>query len=339
MIDLSVDTCTALEREALAALAQNKDATALEAWRVTYLGRKGKVSQLLRQVSKLPLADKKQVGQAANVVKRHLTDALNERQVSYGRHTSRIDRNALSAPVQAGHLHPLTLAIRRIQDIFAEMGFTIVEGPYVEEAKYNFDLLNIPLDHPARSESDTFQLAGGHVLRTHTSPVQMRAVLEYDMRPPFRILSPGRVFRAERTDATHESTFYQFEGLVVDDTVSVATFKGTIETFYAAFFDAPVVSRLRPSYFPFVEPGFEVDISCIFCEQRGCRICKQSGWIEVMGAGLVHPNVLKNMNLDPAKVRGFAFGGAVDRLAMLQHGIEDIRLFWSGELSFLRQFS
>jgi phenylalanyl-tRNA synthetase alpha chain len=219
------------------------------------------------------------------------------------------------------------------------MGFQLAEGPLVEEARFNFDMLNIPLEHPARAETDTFYLENGHILRTHTSPVQVRTVLENNLTPPFKIFSPGRTFRSEKTDATHESTFHQFEGLAVGDNITIAGFKGDIEQIFARFFGQNISVRLRTSYFPFVEPGFEVDISCVFCQAKGCRVCKHSGWIEVMGAGMVHPNVLRNMNINPEKYQGYAFGGAIDRLTMLRHGINDIRLFWSGDIDFLRQFS
>lgn len=343
-----------LKSEAQASLSEVTSADALEAWRVKYIGRKGAVPLLLREVKKLPLAERKAIGQAANALRRELEDLYTEKKQTIqhkpiAKKDLGIGHWSLGfAPL--GHFHPITLTIRRIQDIVAAMGFFIVEGPEVEEAQYNFDLLNIPLEHAARAETDTFYIQDHPklVLRTQTSPVQLRAVLENNLTPPFKVVSPGRVFRAERTDATHESTFYQFEGLEVGESITLADFKGVIEAFYSTFFGRDVKIRLRPSYFPFVEPGFEVDVSCVFCQgpaprsspsEVGCRICKYTRWIEIMGAGMVHPNVLRNMNVDPAKYQGYAFGGAIDRLAMLQYGIDDIRLFWSGDIRFLKQFS
>ncbi|MFH1353726.1 MAG: phenylalanine--tRNA ligase subunit alpha [bacterium] len=334
-----------LSRQATFELEQVKNPTTLEQWRVDYLGRKGAIPKLLREIKYLSLAEKRVIGKQGNALRQKL-ERLH--QVKRKKIKSAIPDFAPSglSPAQPliGHLHPFTLATRRIQQIFSAMGFLVVEGPEVEEARYNFDQLNIPFEHPARAETDTFYIqeqgeAQNLVLRTHTSPVQLRAVLENDLIPPFRILSPGRVFRAERTDATHETTFYQFEGLVVGDNISIADFKGTIETFYKVFFQKQVSTRLRPAYFPFVEPGFEVDISCTFCRAAGCRACKNTGWVEVMGAGMVHPNVLKNMNVNPKKYQGFAFGQSIDRIVMLQHGIDDIRLFWSGDIRLLTQFS
>ncbi|MEX1112405.1 MAG: phenylalanine--tRNA ligase subunit alpha [Candidatus Andersenbacteria bacterium] len=335
------DTIQRIEKDAKAQLEAVQTAGDLEAWRVSYLGRKGAVPLFLRGVKDLPLDQRAHAGAAANALREELEAAFGRKQNELGGETTHEDPIGKYREGGEGHLHPLTLAIRRISNILSAMGFLIVEGPEVEEAQYNFDLLNIPLEHSARKEQDTFYLSSHPelVLRTHTSPVQVRAVLERNIVPPFRIASPGRVFRAERTDATHESTFHQFEVLSVGENVTIADFKGTVETFYSAYFQSDVTIRLRPSYFPFVEPGFEIDMSCVFCQQKGCRICKHTGWVEVMGAGMVHPNVLRNMNVNPEKYQGFAFGGAVDRLVMLQHGIYDIRLLWSGDFRFLKQFS
>lgn len=334
-----------LEREALKGLDLAKTSHDLEQWRIAYIGRKGAVPRLLRTLKDVPEEERKRAGQQGNELRKKLEEAY---QVKYAAmqadsaHSQDHQLPASSYQLPPGHLHPITLTIRRVQEILASMGFVIVEGPEIEEEKYNFDLLNIPLEHSARGEMDTFHVAGLDlplVLRTHTSPVQLRAVLEQQLVPPFAIASPGRVFRSERTDATHETTFHQFEGLLVGDDISIADFKSVITQFYSAFFGQEAHIRLRPSYFPFVEPGFEVDVSCVFCGKKGCRVCKYSGWIEIMGAGMVHPNVLANMNIDPAKYQGFAFGGAIDRLAMLRHNINDIRLFWSGDIRFLKQFS
>ncbi len=238
-----------------------------------------------------------------------------------------------------GHLHPLTQVIDRISEIFSSMGFEIVMGPEIETEHYNFDVLNIPAHHPARDLWDTFWLApqeAGKLLRTHTSPMQVRYMESHE--PPIRIIVPGKVYRYEATDATHEAQFYQIEGLAIGKDISLAHLKGTLDAFFREFFNASLAVRLRPSYFPFVEPGVEVDISCFKCAGKGCGVCKQSGWIEIMGAGMVHPNVLRNGNVDPEMWQGFAFGMGVDRLAMLKYGIDDVRLFYSGDLRLVNQF-
>lgn len=355
-----------LLQQANKALADISDAAQLEAWRVAYIGRKGQLPQLLRGVKDIQGEEKRTVGKKANAAKQELKAAYAAKQKLFAESVPRKLTKALPAgrQVQAneasvGHLHPLTLTIERVQNIFAAMGFIIADGPEVEEGKYNFDALNIPPAHPARSFRDTFMIdpasVGGEkdlVLRTQTSPMQIRSVETMCLTPPFYVIAPGRVFRPEKSDATHESTFHQFEGLGIGEDITIADFKGIIATFFSAFFQKDVTVRLRPSYFPFVEPGFEVDMSCVFCrgpaprspEQQskgevGCRVCKYTGWIEVMGAGMVHPNVLKTMRIDPKKYQGFAFGGAIDRLTMIRHGVTDIRLFWSGDIRFLRQFS
>ncbi|HHE67595.1 MAG TPA: phenylalanine--tRNA ligase subunit alpha [Candidatus Parcubacteria bacterium] len=235
-----------------------------------------------------------------------------------------------------GHLHPLTQVRRKIEEIFQTMGFSVAEGPEVESEWYNFDALNIPKDHPARDLWDTFYLKNGLLLRTHTSPVQIRYMEK--RQPPIKIIAPGRVFRHEATDASHEINFYQVEGLMVDKEVSAANFKAITEEFLNRFFEKEVKVRMRPSYFPFTEPSFEVDIGCINCFGKGCSVCQQTGWLEVIGAGMVHPYVLKNAGLNPRRWQGFAFGAGLERLAMLKYKISDIRLFYSGNLRFLGQF-
>lgn len=241
-----------------------------------------------------------------------------------------------------GHSHPLSLVIRRAADIFTSLGFAIAEGPEVELEKYNFDLLNIPADHPARDMWDTFWLKGRdaeenrRLLRTHTSPVQVRYMLAH--KPPYALVVPGRVFRYEATDATHEAQFYQLEGLMVGSGISLAHLKGVLERFFGELFGTHAKVRMRPSYFPFVEPGVEVDVSCFKCEGYGCALCKGTGWIEIMGAGMVHASVLRGCGVDPAHWQGFAFGCGIDRIAMLMYGIDDIRLFYGGDLRFSAQF-
>ncbi len=326
-----------LSESALAELTALATVSACETWRIHYLGRKGLIPLALRQIKDAPVSDRAVLGQTGNQVRQTLEDALAAKLATL---QPTVSASSSSVVPTIGHLHPLSLSIRQLYATLSSLGFQPVEGPQAEEARYNFDYLNIPLEHPARAETDTFYLSDPSlVLRTHTSPVQVRAVLEQNLIPPFRICSPGRVFRSESTDASHESTFYQFEGLEIGTDISVSHLKGAIQSIYSRFFGTDVTTRLRTSFFPFVEPGFEVDISCFFCQQKGCRVCKQSGWIEVMGAGIVHPNVLKNMNIDPTRYQGYAFGGAIDRIAMLRHGINDIRLLWRGEFQFLKQFS
>ena len=239
---------------------------------------------------------------------------------------------------QKGHLHPMTQMINEINTIFSDMGFEFADGPEMESEHYNFDALNIPNDHPARGMQDTFWVKDKEkmLMRTHTSNVQIRYM--ENNKPPFRIISPGKVFRNEATDATHEAQFHQIEGLMIDETTNLGTLKGVLKTFFEKFFNKEVGVRLRPSFFPFVEPGIEVDMSCFKCDGKGCPVCKNTGWIEVLGAGMVHPNVLKAGGIDPEKYQGFAFGGGIERLGMLKYGIDDVRLFFNGDLRFVNQF-
>lgn len=320
---------------------------ALEDWRIKYIGRKGSVPLLLRDVKNLPEEDRKNFGKSANTLRKELEGLYEQKKKKIA--LDKVDQSLdighwdLGFAPQ-GHLHPLTLTIRRLQDIMTAMGFTVVEGPEVEEEYYDFDALNVSLEHPARSETDSFFVnprkprGQGLVLRSSTSAVQVRTVVEQGLKPPFMITSPGRVFRNEKVDATHESTFHQVEALMVGENITVADYKGVTETLFSTFFGREAKIRLRPGYFPFVEPGFEVDMTCPFCND-GCRVCKYTRWLEMGGAGMVHPNVLKNMNIDAEKFQGFAFGYGIDRFAMLWHGIDDIRLFWSGDIRFLKQFS
>ncbi len=238
-----------------------------------------------------------------------------------------------------GHLHPLSIVTKDIISIFADMGFSVADGPEIENEHYNFDTLNIPSHHPARDMWDTFWLKPQNtreLLRTHTSPVQVRHMEKN--KPPIRIIAPGKVFRHEATDATHEAQFYQIEGLMVDTDVSLAHLKWVLETFFRKLFSTTVSVRFRPSFFPFVEPGVEIDMSCFKCDGKGCSVCKNTGWIEIMGAGMVHPKVLKDVGIDSEKYRGFAFGGGVDRLLMLKYGVDDVRLLYNGDLRVTNQF-
>ena len=342
----------ALRQEALAALTGAADPQAVEAWRVAYLGRSGKVTQALRSVGALPAEQRREAGAAANRVKARLEEALAAR--SEELRSARLDALSDDAidvslpgrPAEIGSLHPSTRIMREICAIFERMGFQVVEGPEVEWDRYNFELLNIPKDHPARDMFDTFWIDDAAdedgrptmLLRTHTSPMQARVMEE--RRPPIRVVVPGKVYRYEATDATHESQFHQVEGLVVDEGVSFANLKHTLYEFARQLFGGERKVRFRCDYFPFVEPGVDVAIDCFKCDgdDARCRICRGSGWIEIMGAGMVHPQVLRNVGYDPDRYTGFAFGMGPERIAMLKYGIEDIRLFLGNDLRFLSQF-
>lgn len=327
----------------------------------SYLGKKGELTLILRSLAKLPEAERKQQGEEANEAKNILEEifAQKTREIASrpSGKTGTLDVTAPGKKVAEGHLHPLTRAMRTMNEIFRSMGFEIAEGPEIEDEWHNFDALNVPLDHPAREMQDTFFLKQENrdqlsqkqklVMRTQTSDVQIRYMETH--KPPLRIVAPGRIFRNEATDARHEFNFYQLEGLMVGSDVSAAHFKAVIQEFYQKFFEKPVTIRLRPSYFPFVEPGFEVDMSCVFCEGKGtvankeggssgCSSCGRAGWMEMMGAGMVHPNVFKAVGYNPKGLQGFAFGMGVERLAMMKYQIPDIRLFYSGDLRFLKQF-
>ena len=308
-----------------------------------YLGKEGQLTQILRSLEKLPKTERVKIGKEANELKNFLKIAfekkskdIKEKVRKSATETEWFDITVPGRKPALGHLHPLTLVKRKTEEIFEHMGFSVVEGAEIENEWYNFDALNIPKDHPARDLWDTFYLKGGLLLRTHTSPMQVR-YLEKN-QPPLRIIVPGRVFRHEATDASHEVNFYQTEGLMVGEDISAANFKAIVEEFFKRFFDKPIKVRLRPGYFPFTEPSFEVDLLCINCLGRGCSACQKTGWMEMMGAGMVHPNVFKNSGLNPKFWQGFAFGMGLDRLAMMKYKINDIRLFYSGDLRFLVQF-
>lgn len=318
--------------------AQNNEALTQAEKR--YLGRKGSITMLLKDLAKVPAKERGALGRSANEAKQRLTTLLAERRRAFGvtGTDTRFDPTLPGVPVQRGHIHPLTQTVRRLVEIFRTMGFEVVEGPEVELERYNFDLLNIPADHPARDLQDTFHVAGGdrRVLRTHTSPVQLRAM--ETRKPPVRLIVPGRVYRHEATDASHEFALVQCEGLLIDRGVKLTDLFGTIDAFLKAFFGPKVQTRAQASYFPFVEPGAEIAMRCLICGGKGCSVCKQTGWLEMMGCGMVHPTVLRNMKIDPKIYSGFAFGMGVDRLMMLKDGIPDVRLSQAGDLRFLKQF-
>ena len=343
-----------LRAAALQELDGAQDSEALERWRIAHLGRSGKLTQVLRSLSSLSPEERRAVGAAGNQVKTLLEERLAERKAALegaalkGLAADRIDTSLPARTPELGRFHPSTLVLREICDIFVAMGFQVVEGPEVEWDLYNFEKLNIPKDHPARDMWDTLWVdepdAHGEysmLMRTHTSPMQAR-IMEAAGGGPVRVLVPGKCYRYEATDPTHESQFYQVEGLAVDKGISFANLKHTLYEFARRMFGAERKVRFRCDYFPFVEPGVDMSIDCFACDGRGdagCRVCRGSGWIEIMGAGMVHPNVLRGVGYDPDVYTGFAFGMGPERIAMLKYGIDDVRLFYSNDIRFLRQFS
>jgi phenylalanyl-tRNA synthetase alpha chain len=319
----------------------------LEEWRVNVLGRKGSVAELFKNISNFSNHDKGDAGFQANNVKTILTNAYNEKQLKILDHSASNNTNLLDVTlpgrtIQTGHLHPTTKIIREISEVFVNMGFEITEGPEVELDKYNFQKLNIPIDHPARDMWNTLWVDHEEngkpnlLLRTHTSPMQIRFM--ESNTPPIRVIVPGKTYRYEATDATHEWQFCQVEGLVVGQGITFADLKGTLEEFAKRIFGSKRVTRFRCDFFPFVEPGAEVSIDCFKCNGDGCKICSNTGWIEIMGAGMVHPKVLSGVGYDPDIYTGFAFGMGTERISMLKNGIDDVRLFYANDLRFLKQF-
>lgn len=330
-----------LRTHARTAIASSQDEKELFGLEKRFLGRKdGELTLLLKSLKTLSLEERRTVGPLLQELKDDLARAIQERRSSLRGGLEKIVLDVTLPGIRPpqGHLHPVTQFLRRITDIFHRMGFEVADGPEVELERYNFDLLAIPREHPARDLHDTFYVADGKglLLRTHTSPVQLRAMEK--RKPPVRLISPGRVFRHEATDASHETTFTNVEGLVIDRGVRVTDLLGTLKHFFKEMFGPQIKTRFRPHYYPFVEPGMDVDMFCLFCRGKGCTICKHSGWLEMLGSGMVHPTVLKNMRVDPKKYTGFAFGFGVDRMVMLYYGIDHIRLLHSGDLRFLKQF-
>jgi phenylalanyl-tRNA synthetase alpha chain len=324
----------AVVREARAAIDAARSAAELEQARVRFLGRQGALTQLLRSLGRLPAEERPLVGAAANDAKREL-EALLEGRVDEARASERRHQRERERPPR-GTLHPLTQVRDDIIAVFASLGFSVAEGPEIETDYNNFEALNLPPDHPARDMQDTFYFSADTLLRTHTSPVQIRVMQA--QRPPVRIVVPGTVYRRD-ADITHSPMFHQVEGLAVDANVSMADLKGTLELFAREMFGAGSRIRFRPSFFPFTEPSAEVDVLCFACGGDGCRLCKQSGWLEILGSGMVHPQVLRNVGYDPEAVTGWAFGMGIERVAMLRYGIDDIRLFFENDLRFLKQFA
>lgn len=327
-----------IKARALKEISDAGDLESLESVSVTYLGRKGAVTGFLRRISELPAEERPLAGQQANEVKILLKEriaAAEQALTADNKTANAIDVSLPGRCFERGTLHPITRITRQVCDIFSKMGFDIVEGPEIESDYYNFEALNIPKHHPARDMQDTFYISDNIVLRTHTSPSQPR-VMERQA-PPVRIIAPGKVFRCD-SDVTHTPMFHQVEGLMVDRNVSFGDLKGTLTVFVHKMFGKDTALRFRPSYFPFTEPSAEVDIRCVACKGSGCRICSQTGWLEILGAGMVHPAVFENIGYDTAEYTGFAFGMGVERIAMLKYNIDDTRKFFENDLRFLRQF-
>jgi phenylalanyl-tRNA synthetase alpha chain len=332
-----------IKAEAIVAIEAASDIAALEELRVSYLGKKGALTSLLKNLGQLSAEERPKAGAEINAVKQQLNDQLNARKESLQGAAlaaqlaeESIDITLPGRRAEAGSLHPITRTIQRMETFFSAMGFQVVEGPEIEDDYHNFEALNIPAHHPARAMHDTFYVDDTHVLRTHTSGVQVRTMEV--QQPPIRVICPGRVYRCD-SDLTHSPMFHQVEGLLIDETSNFGHLKGLLEDFLHAFFERDDLSvRLRPSYFPFTEPSAEVDIQCVKCSGAGCRVCSHTGWIEVLGCGMVNPKVLEMSGIDSDKYRGFAFGMGVERLSMLRYGIGDLRLNFDNDLRFLAQF-
>ncbi len=335
-MDKSID---AIYQEALEELNGVSDAADLEAISVRYLGRKGRLTAFLRNIANLPAEQRAEAGKKANQSKKKLDEAIKAqgKRLKDGVNRSKafIDITLPGRQARPGTMHPVTRVTQEICEIFVGMGFGIAEGPEVELDYYNFEALNVPKYHPARDMQDTFYISDNIVLRTQTSPMQIRVMEQ--QAPPVAVVAPGKVYRCD-SDLTHTPMFHQVEGLLVDDQVSFADLKGVLTAFVHAMFDAQTSLRFRPSFFPFTEPSAEVDILCVICRGEGCRVCSHSGWLEILGSGMVHPNVFRSVGYDPEAYSGFAFGMGVERIAMLKYGIDDIRKFFNNDLRFLRQF-
>ena len=334
-----------LKTEALAAIRAAKSLAELDAVRVKYLGKKGAFTAILRGMGNVSKEERPTIGKIVNIAKAKVeaaiekqngalkADALKARLAS-----EKIDVTLPGRANTLGHLHPLTQTLERIKDIFFRMGFSVEEGPEIEKDYYNFEALNLPKDHPARDMQDSFYITEDILMRSQTSPVQARTMEKNEANAPIRMIAPGRVYRRDEYDATHSPMFTQVEGLVIDKGITLADLKGTLELFLHQIFNDDIGVRFRPSFFPFTEPSAEVDISCVMCHGKGCRVCKGTGWLEILGSGMVHPHVLEMSGYDPKKVSGFAFGMGVERIAMLSYGVDDLRLFYDNDMRFLRQF-
>jgi len=334
---------TELVERAAEATGSAQTVAELDQVRVQFLGKKGEVTEQLKRLGNLPPDERPAAGSQINRVKEQIQELLQQRLVELenkalaaGLAGQRIDVTLPGRGQAPGGVHPVTRTLERIERLFQEIGFEVVEGPEVETEHYNFEALNIPAEHPARAMHDTFYFPDGRLLRTHTSPVQIRVMA--DREPPLRIIAPGRVYRCD-SDVTHTPMFHQVEGFMVDTDVSFADLKGILHDFLQAFFERELAVRFRPSYFPFTEPSAEVDIACVICGGDGCRVCKHTGWIEILGCGMIHPNVFAHVKVDSERFTGFAFGLGVERMSMLRYGVNDLRLFFENDLRFLRQFA
>ncbi|MFE4119616.1 phenylalanine--tRNA ligase subunit alpha [Priestia sp. YIM B13486] len=334
-----------LQQEAIAKVEAASALKELNDVRVAYLGKKGPITEVLRGMGKLSAEERPAMGALANEVREAIASKIEEKQTAL--EAAEVERKLASEtidvtlpgrPVKAGTHHPLTSVVEEVEDLFLGMGYEVAEGPEVEQDYYNFEALNLPKGHPARDMQDTFYITEETLLRTHTSTVQARVMNKNEGKGPVKIICPGKVYRRDDDDATHSHQFMQIEGLVVDENIRMSDLKGTLEVFVKKMFGADREIRLRPSFFPFTEPSVEVDVSCAKCGGKGCNVCKQTGWIEILGAGMVHPNVLEMAGYDSTKYRGFAFGIGVERIAMLKHGVDDIRHFYTNDVRFLDQF-
>ena len=332
-----------IQNEAIEQLGQISDKAGLEALRLKVLGKKGELTLLLRSMGQLPADERPKAGQMINAVRETLTAKMDEldKQIKQLEQEKKLQREAIDVTEPRKHtplgaMHPISIVQDQLLDVFTGMGFDVVEGPEVEFDMFNFELMNIPKNHPARDAQDTFYIEDNIVLRTHTSPVQARIMTT--RKPPIRIVCPGRVYRADEVDATHSPVFHQMEGLVIDEDVTMADLKGTLDAFAKKLYGNDVNTRFRPSFFPFTEPSAEVDLTCVNCHGKGCRVCKGTGWIEVLGAGMVNPKVLDMCGIDSKKYRGFAFGMGLERIVMLRYGITDMRALYEGDVRFLSQF-
>ncbi len=337
------DRLNSIKLSAESELKNAADLNALETLRVKYLGKKGELTAVMKGMGKLSKEERPVIGQLANKVRSGIESALEEKKKALTELAKEMKLKAETIDValpgrkpETGAKHPLTTVLDDLQDIFIGMGFSIVEGPEVELDYYNFEALNLPPDHPARDTQDTFYISDNVLLRTQTSPVQVRVMEK--QKPPIRIISPGRVYRSDTVDATHSPVFHQVEGLVIDKGITMADLKGTLEVFAKKLYGDDTRLRFRPHHFPFTEPSAEVDISCFNCKGKGCNICKGEGWIEILGCGMVHPKVLRNCGIDPEVYSGFAFGMGLERVTMFRYGIKDLRLFYENDLQFLKQF-
>ncbi len=335
----ALEEITATARQAVAEAQDNR---ALDDVRVEYLGKKGKITAYLKQLGNVSVEDRPVIGKSVNLAKQEVTGLVEQRGKALAEAAMQAALKAETVDVtlpgrnsEVGGLHPVTRTLQRIERYFRNIGFDVAEGPEIEDSYHNFTALNIPETHPARAMHDTFYFDADKLLRTHTSPVQIRVMEEN--QPPLRLIAPGRVYRCD-SDLTHTPMFHQVEGLMVDENISFTDLKGVLSDFLQAFFEKPLKVRFRPSYFPFTEPSAEADIECVICGGEGCRVCSHTGWIEILGCGMVHPNVFEHVNIDSEKYLGFAFGLGVERMAMLRYGVNDLRLFFDNDLRFLSQF-